>query len=231
MSGNELAEFEDIIGYKFKDRDALVLALTHSSYANEHNLGKYEYNERLEFLGDAVLEFFVSRYIFEKFPQMPEGGLTKLRAGAVCEGTLAKKAHEIRLGEFLRLGKGEELTGGRNRDSVLADAFEAVIGSVLVDGGIPAAEKYVLGLMTDEINALRDSFMFMDFKTRLQEIVQKTSKLPLKYTIVGESGPDHGKVFEAEVLHDGVILGRGTGHSKKEAEQEAAKAAISKIEK
>jgi ribonuclease-3 len=231
MNGDDLAELENIIGYKFKNRDTFVLALTHSSYANEHKLGKFEYNERLEFLGDAVLEFFVSRYIFDKFPQMPEGELTKLRAGAVCEGTLAKKAYQIRLGGFLRLGKGEEMTGGRNRESVLADAFEAVIGAVLVDGGIAAAEKYVLGLMTDEIDALRDSFMFMDYKTRLQEIVQKSSKLPLKYTIVGESGPDHGKVFEAEVLHNGLVLGCGAGHSKKEAEQEAAKTAISKIEK
>jgi ribonuclease-3 len=230
MSSGDLAELENIIGYKFKNHDELVLALTHSSYANEHKLGKFEYNERLEFLGDAVLEFFVSRYIFEKFPQMPEGELTKLRASAVCEDTLAKKAHQIMLGRFLRLGKGEELTGGRERESVLADAFEAVIGAVLIDGGISAAEKYVLNLMTDEIEALKNSFMYMDFKTRLQEIVQKSSKLPLKYTIVSESGPDHGKVFEAEVLHDGVVLGCGTGHSKKEAEQEAAKAAISKIE-
>ena len=225
----DYVELEGIIGYTFKDTGILQLALTHSSYANEHKLGRYEYNERLEFLGDAVLEFFVSRLIFEKYPQMPEGELTKLRAGAVCEDTLAKKAREIGLGRFLRLGKGEESTGGRSRQSVLADAFEAVIGAVLIDGGISSAEKYVLGLMTEEIYALQDSFMLMDYKTRLQEIIQKTSQLPLKYVITGESGPDHGKLFEAEVEHDGIVLGNGKGRSKKDAEQEAAKSAINKL--
>ncbi len=224
-----LAEFEKIIEYSFNDKHILSLALTHSSYANEHKLGKFEYNERLEFLGDAVLEFLVSRYIFEKYPELPEGELTKLRASVVCEGSLAKKAVDIHLGDFLYLGKGEELTGGRTRESILADAFEAVIGAVVIDGGIENAEKYVMGLMTDVISSVRNSFMLMDYKTRLQEEIQKSSKEPIAYAIVKESGPDHGKLFEAEVSHSGSVLGSGTGRSKKEAEQAAAKNALGKI--
>ena len=224
-----LAEFEKIIEYSFNDKCILSLALTHSSYANEHKLGKFEYNERLEFLGDAVLEFLVSRYIFEKYPELPEGELTKLRASVVCEGSLAKKAVDIHLGDFLYLGKGEELTGGRTRESILADAFEAVIGAVVIDGGIENAEKYVMGLMTDVISSVRNSFMLMDYKTRLQEEIQKSSKEPVAYAIVKESGPDHGKLFEAEVSHSGSVLGSGTGRSKKEAEQAAAKNALGKI--
>ena len=224
-----LTEFEKIIEYSFNDKHILSLALTHSSYANEHKLGKFEYNERLEFLGDAVLEFLVSRYIFEKYPELPEGELTKLRASVVCEGSLAKKAVDIHLGDFLYLGKGEELTGGRTRESILADAFEAVIGAVVIDGGIENAEKYVMGLMTDVISSVRNSFMLMDYKTRLQEEIQKSSKEPVAYAIVKESGPDHGKLFEAEVSHRGSVLGSGTGRSKKEAEQAAAKNALGKI--
>ena len=224
-----LAEFEKIIEYSFNDKHILSLALTHSSYANEHKLGKFEYNERLEFLGDAVLEFLISRYIFEKYPELPEGELTKLRASVVCEGSLAKKAVDIHLGDFLYLGKGEELTGGRTRESILADAFEAVIGAVVIDGGIENAEKYVMGLMTDVISSVRNSFMLMDYKTRLQEEIQKSSKEPVAYAIVKESGPDHGKLFEAEVSHSGSVLGSGTGRSKKEAEQAAAKNALGKI--
>lgn len=226
-----LAEFEKIIGYSFNDKHILSLALTHSSYANEHKLGKFEYNERLEFLGDAVLEFLISRYIFEKYPELPEGELTKLRASVVCEGSLAKKAVDIHLGDFLYLGKGEELTGGRTRESILADAFEAVIGAVVMDGGIENAEKYVMGLMTDVISSVRNSFMLMDYKTRLQEEIQKSSKEPVAYAIVKESGPDHGKLFEAEVSHGGSVLGCGKGKSKKEAEQAAAKNALDKIKK
>ena len=224
-----LTEFEKIIGYSFKDKDILALALTHSSYANEHKLGKFEYNERLEFLGDAVLEFFVSRYIYERYPELPEGELTKLRASVVCEGSLANKAIDIHLGNFLLLGKGEELTGGRKRESILADAFEAVIGAVIIDGGIENAERYVMNLMKDVINSVRNSFMLMDYKTRLQEEIQKFSKEPITYTIVNETGPDHGKFFEAEVSHMSKILGHGSGKSKKEAEQNSAKDALNNM--
>ncbi len=228
---NQLAEFERIIGYSFKDKSILSLALTHSSYANEHKLGKFEYNERLEFLGDAVLEFFVSSYIYDKYPELPEGELTKLRASVVCEGSLAKKAQDIHLGDYLFLGKGEELTGGRTRESILADAFEAVIGAVLIDGGINCAQKYVMGLMQNVIDSVRGSFMLMDYKTRLQEEIQKSSKEPVCYTIVNETGPDHGKLFEAEVSHNKHKLGSGFGKSKKEAEQNAAKNALNNMKK
>ena len=226
-----ISELEKEIGYTFKNKEIITVALTHSSYSNEMKSHgeKIQFNERLEFLGDAVLEFLVSRYIFEKYPELPEGELTKLRASVVCEGSLAKKAVDIHLGDFLYLGKGEELTGGRTRESILADAFEAVIGAVVIDGGIENAEKYVMGLMTDVISSVRNSFMLMDYKTRLQEEIQKSSKEPVAYTIVKESGPDHGKLFEAEVSHSGSVLGSGTGRSKKEAEQAAAKNALDKI--
>ncbi|MBR5468467.1 MAG: ribonuclease III [Firmicutes bacterium] len=231
MNNKNLVEFEKIIEYKFKDNSLLRLALTHSSFANEHKLGKNEYNERLEFLGDAALDLIVSRHIYKKFPELPEGELSKLRASVVCEGSLAKKAREISLGNFLLLGKGEEITGGRNRDSVLADAFEAVIGAIYLDGGMECAEKYVESLMADVVENLKSDYRYMDCKTRLQEIIQKISKDPISYAIVNEEGPDHNKVFEAQVCHEGRVLGVGKGRSKKEAEQSAASDAISKMNK
>ncbi len=229
MNVENLSEFEIIIGYKFKDSSLLKLALTHSSFANEHRLGKNEYNERLEFLGDAALDLIISKYIYNKFPKLPEGELSKLRAGIVCEGSLAKKAVEISLGKYILLGKGEEITGGRERESVLADAFESVIGAILLDGGMDAAEKYVLGLMEDVVEELKQDYRFMDCKTRLQEIIQKTSKEPIVYEIIKEDGPAHNKVFEAEVTHCGEILGKGSGRSKKEAEQNAASDALNNM--
>lgn len=231
MNNKNLVEFEKIIEYKFKDNSLLRLALTHSSFANEHKLGKNEYNERLEFLGDAALDLIVSRHIYKKFPELPEGELSKLRASVVCEGSLAKKAREISLGNFLLLGKGEEITGGRSRDSVLADAFEAVIGAIYLDGGMECAEKYVESLMVDVVENLKSDYRYMDCKTRLQEIIQKISKDPISYAIVNEEGPDHNKVFEAQVCHEGRVLGVGKGRSKKEAEQSAASDAISKMNK
>lgn len=223
------AEFEEKIKYIFKDKNTLKLAFTHSSYANEKKLGKLAYNERLEFLGDAALELIISKFIYSKFPQMPEGELTKLRASIVCEGSLAKKARELEIGKYLLLGKGEELTGGRQRESVLADAFESVIGAICVDGGILEAEEYVLTQMEEVIYNLKQSFKNADFKTSLQELIQKNSTTPVIYTIINENGPDHGKIFTAQVTHNGVFLGEGTGKSKKEAEQSAACDAIKKI--
>ncbi len=228
---NYPTEFENIIGYKFNNKDTLLLALTHSSYANEHNLGKFECNERLEFLGDAVLEFFISRYIYLKYPELPEGELTKLRASAVCESSLAKKAADIHLGDYLFLGNGEEITGGRTRESILADAFEAVIGAVILDGGIESAEKYIMRTMESVVSSVRNNFMLMDYKTRLQEEVQKYSKESVSYFITKESGPDHDRIFEAQVSHSGNVLGTGIGKSKKEAEQSAAKNALNKLKK
>jgi ribonuclease III, bacterial len=226
MNKINLTEFEEKIKYSFNNKDTLLLAFTHSSYANEHNLGKFDYNERLEFLGDAALDLVISKFIYMKFPEMPEGELTKLRAGVVCEGSLAKKAREIGLGKFLQLGKGEEITGGRDRESVLADAFEAVIGAICIDGGMPDVEKYVLSLMTNVVEELKSSFRNIDYKTRLQELIQKTSRMPVSYAVIGERGPDHGKEFIVEVYHNGNTLGMGVGKSKKEAEQSAAGDAI-----
>lgn len=229
MSKIDVSSFEDRIKYCFTNKNLIILAFTHSSYANEHKRGKNENNERLEFLGDAVLDLVVSRYIYNTFPEMPEGELTKLRAGVVCEPTIAKKAYEIGLGNYLLLGKGEESTGGRTRDSILADAFEAVIGAVYLDGGMEEVQKYILTIMLDEINSMKQSFRTMDCKTHLQEVIQKNSKSPISYTIVEEKGPDHDKIFVAEVCHDNVVLGKGEGKSKKEAEQSAAYDALINI--
>lgn len=226
MNYLNLEEFEKKLGYHFQDKNLLLLALTHSSYANEHKKGGHENNERLEFLGDAVLDMVVSEYIYRKFPEMPEGELTKLRAAVVCEGSLAQLSRQLGVGRNLFLGKGEESTGGRTRESILADAFEAIIGAVCMDGGIAAASQYVMQFMQDQIARTKPGFHNIDCKTHLQEVVQKTSKIPLQYTIVDEKGPDHNKVFVAEVRHDGHVLGQGSGRSKKEAEQNAAGVAL-----
>ena len=226
MNYLNLEEFERKIEYRFSDKDLLVLALTHSSYANEIKKGKHENNERLEFLGDAVLDMVVSEYMYRHFPKMPEGELTKLRAAVVCEGSLAELSRKLGIGRCLLLGKGEESTGGRNRDSILADAFEAIIGAICIDGGMEAATKYIMGFMVDHIEHTKKNFRNLDAKTHLQEVIQKISKVPLKYAIVDEQGPDHNKVFVAEVTHDGRVLGKGSGRSKKEAEQNAANNAL-----
>lgn len=219
-------DFEKNINYTFRDKNTLVLAFTHSSFANENKRGSHENNERLEFLGDAVLDMAVSEYMYRQFPRMPEGELTKLRAGVVCEASLAKLARNFHIGDYLLLGKGEESTGGRNRDSILADAFEAVIGAICIDGGIEAVSKYIMSFMEQEIEQAKSSFRTMDCKTHLQEVIQKVSKTPVIYTIVSETGPDHNKLFTAEVCHEGTILGTGEGKSKKEAEQSAANNAL-----
>ncbi len=222
-------KLEKTIGYSFKNREYITTALTHSSYANENRLSGYAYNERLEFLGDAVLGFIVGSYVFKHFPEIPEGELTKLRASVVCEAMLSKKARGIKLGEYLRLGKGEEMTGGRDRVSVLADAFEALIGAIYMDGGIECAEKFVLCQLENEIKVMRTEFKKLDSKTNLQEIIQRDSKIPLEYKIIDEKGPAHNKVFSASVSHGGKVLGVGSGASKKEAEQAAAQQALIKL--
>lgn len=229
MNYLNLEEFEKKLGYHFADNHLLLLALTHSSYANENKKGSHENNERLEFLGDAVLDMVVSEYMYRKFPEMPEGELTKLRAAVVCEGSLAGLSRKLGVGRNLFLGKGEESTGGRNRDSILADAFEAIIGAVCMDGGIEAASTYVMRFMEDQIAQTKTNFRNLDCKTHLQEIIQKISKVPVHYAIVDEKGPDHNKVFVAEVTHEGKVLGQGSGKSKKEAEQNAANAALEKM--
>lgn len=219
----ELHELEERLGYRYKDLSLLEVALTHSSYANEQGSG-HKYNERLEFLGDSVLGFITADCFFHYFEDTPEGKLTKLRASTVCEESLYKFAKEIDLGKYLLLGKGESKSGGRERASILADAFEAVIASIYLDGGIDAAREFVLYFV---INAVKShNFSFKDYKTQLQEIIQKNPEEHLHYVLSGEKGPDHDKSFEVEVLLNSNVIGKGTGRTKKQAEQEAAHEAL-----
>lgn len=215
--------FEEIIGYKFKDKSLLQTALTHSSYANEMN-GKVDYNERLEFLGDSVLGMITAEFLFENHPEMPEGKLTKTRAAMVCEKSLHRFAQSIKLGEFMYLGKGEINTGGRERPSILADAFESLIAAIYLDAGFEEAKKFVLGFIS---TADIEETVITDYKTALQEIVQKNPGEYLEYFMVGESGPDHCKTFIVEVHLNNNVIGTGEGRSKKQAEQMAAKATLS----
>lgn len=221
---------EKNIKYTFLDKNLLKVALTHTSYSHEKK-GKIENNERLEFLGDAVLELVISSYIFKNFSDLSEGELTKLRASIVCEGSLARKAREIKIGENISLGKGEELTGGRDRDSILADAFEAIIGAIYIDSNdIKKAEEFILSNMEDIIKEKRQTFQMNDCKTYLQELIQKYSTDPIQYKIIQEEGPAHNKLFTVMVSHNGKELGIGTGKSKKDAEQQAAFEAIKILE-
>lgn len=224
MSSKDLSLLEERMSYTFKNRRFLEIGVTHSSYANEVK-GKTEYNERQEFLGDAVLSIIVSDYIFENYTELPEGELTKLRASLVCEKALCGFSEEIGLGEFLRLGHGEELMGGRSRPSILADAFEAVLAAIYLDGGMEPATKYVLGFVKKSLEHVENA-AFKDYKTLLQEIIQKNPEEQLTYALVGESGPDHDKRFEVNVMLNSNIIGRGVGKSKKAAEQLAAKEAL-----
>lgn len=226
MTENIITEFENRIGYNFKNRNLLRLALTHSSYANEHKMSKLACNERLEFLGDAVLEIVVSEYLFNTYTDVPEGELTKLRASIVCEPTLALCSREIDLGETLFLGKGEDLSGGRYRNSITSDAMEAVIGAIYSDGGMEPAKKYIYDYILNDIDNKK---LFVDSKTNLQEIVQSRHNEELSYVLLEESGPDHCKVFKVGVKIGNDIICEGTGRTKKAAEQEAAYNAILKI--
>ncbi|MBQ7903431.1 MAG: ribonuclease III [Oscillospiraceae bacterium] len=214
-----MKQLEKNIGYHFKDKELLRTAVTHSSYANESR-GNMAYNERLEFLGDAVLQLITSEKLFRENPDMPEGRMSKQRAALVCEDALAGYSAEIHLGDFLLLGKGEEATGGRQRPSILADAFEAVTGAIFLDGGMDNAKKFVRHFLDAAHLSLKD------YKTLLQEIIQKNPGERLSYVVTGESGPDHDKVFDVEVHLNSNIIGRGTGKSKKQAEQAAAKEAL-----
>ena len=215
----ELKELEKKIGYHFQNSELLEKALRHSSYANEHKMNRIECNERLEFLGDAVLELVSSEHLFAQFPQMPEGELTRLRASLVCEPTLAFCAREIELGSFLRLGKGEEMTGGRHRDSVTSDALESVIGAVYLDGGFANAKEFITRFV---LNDLENKKLFYDSKTILQEIVQRDFNEPLSYELLAEEGPDHDKKFRMQAKIGEKAYGVGVGHTKKGAQQLAA---------
>ncbi|MCL2564743.1 MAG: ribonuclease III [Defluviitaleaceae bacterium] len=215
-------EFEKKLGFKFKNTDLAEQAFTHSSYAHEKKMDPLKCNERLEFLGDAVLELIISEKLYLYYPNLPEGELTKFRATLVCEGSLARKALEMDLGKCLYIGKGEEMSGGRGRESTLADTFEAVLGAVFLDQGIEAAQKMVLELFDDDIVRGPKNFTGGDYKTALQEEVQKTDKDGVSYDIVSESGPAHDKTFVAIAIASANEIGRGSGKSKKEAEQDAA---------
>lgn len=226
MKQEKRMEFEKRIGYSFKDPELLVTALTHSSYSNEIRLKKQECNERLEFLGDAVLELISSEQIFRNHPDQPEGDLTRIRASYVCEPTLALCAREICLGDYVQLGRGEDRTGGRERDSILSDAMEATIGAVYMDGGFESAQRYVEEFILKDIEK---KSLFYDSKTYLQEIVQRDLK-KLEYVLLKEEGPDHNKSFEVGVLIDGKQLTTAVGRTKKKAEQAAAYEAILLLE-
>lgn len=221
---NSIEKFEDIINYKFKNKELISNALSHSSYANERKLASGS-NERLEFLGDSVLSIVVSEHLYKNLTNVAEGELTKLRASLVCEKSLHVFAKEIHLGDFLLLGKGEENTGGRERPSILADAFEAVIAAVYLDGGMEAARKHILRFMPKDLEH-SSKIIFRDFKTVLQEIVQKNPEEKVEYVLIGEEGPDHNKRFVVEVMLNSQVIGKGKGKSKKEAEQLAAKEAL-----
>ena len=225
---NKLKELEEKISYHFQDKHLLAQALTHSSYANEHHMGRLNSNERLEFLGDAVLELTTSEYLFENYPEMPEGDMTKTRASLVCEPTLAFCAQEIDLGGFLLLGKGEDATGGRGRDSVVSDAMEALIGAIYLDGGFANAKEFIHRFI---LNDMEHKKLFYDSKTILQEIVQGHTDETLTYVLLKEEGPDHNKSFEVSAMLDGQEIGRGIGRTKKSAEQRAAYRGILTIRK
>lgn len=220
-----MTDLQNKIGYHFKNPALLNEALTHSSYANEHKSQHIRYNERLEFLGDAVLSIVVSDYIFKNCPELPEGELTKLRASLVCEKSLYEFAKKIDLGKYLILSKGERNNGGAERPSILSDAFEALIAAIYIDGGIAPVSKHILNFVIPAIKNSKKK-KINDYKTTLQEIIQKNPGEKLEYVLVKESGPDHNKHFVVEVHLNSNVIGKGGGRSKKEAEQQAAREAL-----
>ncbi len=222
----ELKILEEKIGYRFDNFHLLKQAMIHSSYANERHLSKHECNERLEFLGDAVLELVCSEFLFFEHEQMPEGELTKTRASMVCEPALAFCAKDLDLGRYLLLGKGEDATGGRMRDSITSDALEALIGAIYMDGGFANAKEFIHRFI---LNDLENKTLFFDSKTILQEIVQANSKSPITYQLVGEEGPDHDKSFRVSAYIGEEEYGVGIGRTKKGAEQVAAYQSILKL--
>ena len=222
-----IKDLETAIGYQFRNIQLLQNALTHSSYANERWHNSLLSNERLEFLGDSVLGMLVAEYLYHNFPDRPEGELTRMRADMVCEKTLAAAANRIGIGEHLLLGHGEDRLGGRNRESILADAMESVIAASFLDGGIEAALKIVQQFILVEVPVTK--MHNTDYKTALQELVQQKKNQVLTYALVGQSGPDHDKQFDVEVSLNGTVVGQGSGRSKKRAEQDAARCAIEKL--
>ncbi|MEE1351529.1 MAG: ribonuclease III [Clostridia bacterium] len=218
-----MTDTEKKIGYEFSNKNLLKTALTHSSYANEH---RTKNNERLEFLGDSVLSIIVSDYIFKKMESVDEGDLSKFRATLVCESSLAEISKQIQLNELIYLGKGEDKTGGRRRPSIISDAFEALLGAIYLDGGLETARAWLLSLMSDRIEKTLAGKLYSDYKTSLQEIVQKDGKSSVTYKTISETGREHDKRFVVQVLINGEPKCKASGHSKKEAEQSAARQTI-----
>lgn len=221
--GYHLKDLEERIGYRFQETALLKQALTHSSFTNEQKINKTRDYERLEFLGDAVLELVSSEFLFRTYPDVPEGELTKQRASMVCEPSLAFCARDLELGQFMLLGKGEEATGGRSRDSIISDAMEAVIGAIYLDGGIEPAKNFIDRFILSD---LEDKRLFYDSKSRLQELVQGELKKECEYELLEESGPEHNKTFRVSVYVGSECLGTGDGKTKKAAEQQAAYRAL-----
>ena len=222
---NNYDELENKIGYKFKDVSHLDIAFTHKSYANELMVKSRESYERYEFLGDAILEFLVSRFLFDEYKEKAEGELTKLRASLVCEFTLSKISRELKLGQYGFFSKGEKLSGGSNRDSILCDMFESLLGAIYIDGGLDEADRFVRTFLLTDIEHKK---LFYDSKTRLQEYAQKNS-YKISYNLLNEEGPEHDKTFYVEVLVGDKISANGKGHSRKTAEQTAAFNALKEI--
>jgi ribonuclease-3 len=226
LPGTRLQSLCTKLGVSFTNIALLQQALTHTSYANERKHDNVQHNERLEFLGDAVLDLVVSEYLYRHYENLPEGELTKARAAVVCEPALAKRAGELAIGEYLLLGKGEAASGGRERHSILADTFEAIIGAIYLDGGFSAATQFVIGQLNSQLMAIEHGDYGKDYKTLLQEFVQRKGECKIVYEVIGESGPDHSKVFQVAVSVNDMRIGVGTGRSKKEAEQFAAQQAL-----
>lgn len=222
---NLLQDFETRLNYTFRDMELLNTALTHTSYIKGEGR-KSAHNERLEFLGDAVLELSVSEYLYKNYPRLNEGQMTRARAVTVCEPTLFAAAQKIGVGGYLRLSHGEENTGGREKPSILSDALEAVIGAIFLDGGMEAAKKFVLSFAVADIEKAAAGASTKDFKTQLQEFIQMEHRGAVKYELIGQSGPDHKKTFMMQVCLNGEVIGRGQGHSKQEAGQACAKEAL-----
>jgi len=226
---SNIPALEQRINYVFKDKGTVLTAITHSSYANEKKARKLKYNERIEFLGDSVLSLTISEHLYKRYPDLPEGELTVTRAKIVCENSLSRCAADIGLGELLLLGKGEELSGGRSKSSILSDAYEALIGAIYMDGGFETAKAFILRHMEDIIKNSMQGKLFYDYKTQLQEKIQQKGDQQITYSVIDEKGPDHNKTFVTQIKINDVICGQGSGRSKKESEQNAARDALDKL--
>jgi len=219
MENENTSALEEVIGYHFRNESLLISALTHPSYMNERKINKWDHYQRLEYLGDAVLELVMSEYLYKEHPELPEGELSKLRASMVCEPALAFCANNLNLGEYIFLGKGEDMCGGRKRDSILSDVFEAIIGAIYLDGGFEAAKKHISRFVMEGIG---ERTLFVDSKSILQEELQKNPGTVIRYEAVGESGPEHNKEFIVALFINDVKRSEASGHSKKNAEQKCA---------